>query len=58
MAASSEVIPIQQFFSKLNFIINIVGVSYKRHDELQAAQAAELELMIAIKQVETGRGLN
>ena len=51
VAASSEVIPIHQFFSKLNFIINIVGASCKRHDELQAAQAIELERMIAIDKV-------
>eukprot|EP00268_Persea_americana_P015620 TRINITY_DN17296_c0_g1_i1.p1 TRINITY_DN17296_c0_g1~~TRINITY_DN17296_c0_g1_i1.p1 ORF type:complete len:393 (-),score=37.64 TRINITY_DN17296_c0_g1_i1:1144-2322(-) len=58
VAASSEVILIHQFFSKLNFIINIVGASCKRHDELQAAQAAELERMIAIDKVETSKGLN
>uniref|UniRef100_A0A803MG68 HAT C-terminal dimerisation domain-containing protein n=1 Tax=Chenopodium quinoa TaxID=63459 RepID=A0A803MG68_CHEQI len=38
--------------------INIVDASSKRHDELQAAQKAELANKIANDEVQTGRGLN
>jgi len=34
VAASREVIPIHQSFSKLTFIVNIVCSSSKHHDEL------------------------
>jgi hypothetical protein len=44
------------FFSNLNFIINVVGASCKRHDELQAAQAAEIAYLIAIDEIEIGKG--
>ena len=58
VAASREVIPIHNFFSDLTFIVNIVGASCKRHDQLQVAQAIEIENMLAIGELETGRGLN
>ena len=37
IATSREVVPIHQFFSKLTDIVNIVGSSCKRHDQLQVA---------------------
>ena len=55
VAASREVLSVHLFFSNLNFIINVVGASCKRHDELQAAQAAEIAHLIAIDELETGK---
>ncbi|XP_059650470.1 uncharacterized protein LOC132296275 [Cornus florida] len=58
VASSREVIHVYQFFSKLNFIINIIGASCKRNDELQSAQVAEIAHLIALDEIETGRGAN
>ena len=58
VVASKEVIPTYQFFTKLTFIVNIVGASCKRSDELKVAQAAEIAHLIAIDELESGRGLN
>ena len=55
VAASKEVIPIYQFFTKLTSIVNIVGASCKRSDELKVAQAAEIAHLIAINELERGR---
>ncbi|KAG6682118.1 hypothetical protein I3842_13G122100 [Carya illinoinensis] len=52
VAAFREVVFVYEFFSNLNFIINVVGASYKRHDELQAAQTTHIEHMIAIDKLE------
>jgi hypothetical protein len=46
VAASREAKHIHQFFIQLASIINIVGGSSKRHDELQSAQAVEIESLI------------
>ena len=53
-----EVIPVHHFFTKINFIINIVGSSCKRVDELKAAQASDIAYLISIDELETGRGKN
>ena len=58
VAASKEVIPTYQFFTKLTSIVNIVGTSCKHSDELKVAQAAEIAHLIAIDELESGRGLN
>ncbi|KAK9741223.1 hypothetical protein RND81_03G090100 [Saponaria officinalis] len=58
VAASKEVSPVHQFFSNLNFIINIIGASLKRHDELQANKGAEIETLLFRGELETGRGAN
>ncbi|KAK9741078.1 hypothetical protein RND81_03G079700 [Saponaria officinalis] len=58
VTASREVSSVHQFFSNLNFIINIIGASPKRHDELQARKAAEIEDLLSSGQLETGRGAN
>jgi hypothetical protein len=42
----------------LNFIINVVGASCKRHDELQATQAAEIAHLITIDELETRKWAN
>ncbi|KAG7950360.1 hypothetical protein I3843_13G108000 [Carya illinoinensis] len=52
VAAFREVVFVYEFFSNLNFIINVVGTSYKRHDELQVAQTTHIEHMIAIDKLE------
>ncbi|XP_028071527.1 zinc finger MYM-type protein 1-like [Camellia sinensis] len=48
VGASKQVISINQFFSYLTRAINIVGSSYKRHDQLRAAQAANIAEKLAI----------
>ncbi|XP_027916063.1 zinc finger MYM-type protein 1-like [Vigna unguiculata] len=58
VAASREVIPIHQFFSKLTFIVNIVCSSSKRHDELQAAKLDEIAYLLEIDELEKGKGAN
>ncbi|XP_050238057.1 uncharacterized protein LOC126687539 [Mercurialis annua] len=58
VAASKEVIPIHQFFTQLNFIINIVGASCKRNDQLKAAHAANIAHLLEIEELESGKGLN
>ena len=42
VAASKEVIPVHQFFIKLNSIVNIFGGSCKRNDQLKAAHAINI----------------
>jgi hypothetical protein len=58
VAASREVIVIHQFFSNLNFIINVVNASCKRHRDLQDAQEEDISYLIAIDELETGKGAN
>ncbi|XP_062166237.1 uncharacterized protein LOC133872676 [Alnus glutinosa] len=58
VAAFREAKSVHQFFENLNFVINIVVGSSKRNDELQSAQVAEIESMIASNEIETGRGAN
>ncbi|XP_029154506.1 uncharacterized protein [Arachis hypogaea] len=58
VAASREVIPVHQFFSKLTFIINIICSSSKRHDELHAAKTDEIVHLLEIDELETGKGTN
>ncbi|XP_030964331.1 zinc finger MYM-type protein 1-like [Quercus lobata] len=56
--ASREVKDVHQFFDHLVNIINIVVGSSKCNDELQHAQAEQVENMIASNEIETGRGAN
>ena len=58
IATSPKVIHIHQFFSKLTGIVNIVGSSCKRHDQLQVAQAAEIQRLFSVFELETGKRLN
>ncbi|QHN91939.1 Zinc finger MYM-type protein [Arachis hypogaea] len=58
VAASREVIPVHQFFSKLTFIVNIICSSSKRHDELHAAKTDEIVHLLEIDELETGKGAN
>ena len=58
VAVSHEVVHVHHFFTKLTSIANIVGASCKRHDELKRAQAMDIEYMISIDELKSGRGLN
>ncbi|XP_073057048.1 uncharacterized protein [Primulina eburnea] len=55
---AKNVTPIHQFFDKLTFIVNIVGASCKRNDELKEAHTDDIAHLISINELETGRGLN
>ncbi|XP_074282867.1 uncharacterized protein LOC141607415 [Silene latifolia] len=58
IAASRDVISVYQFFSKLTFIVNIIISSAKRHDQLQAAHLDEIERLLELEELETGKGQN
>ncbi|XP_056692037.1 uncharacterized protein [Spinacia oleracea] len=58
VAASRDVVTVHHFFSKVTFIVNIVTSSAKRHDQLQAAHVVELERLMELDELVTGRGLN
>jgi hypothetical protein len=58
VAASKEVIYVYQFFTNLNYVVNFVCVSCNRYEELRIAQANENAYMIAIDEIESGKGLN
>ncbi|KAJ1273220.1 hypothetical protein BS78_06G262800 [Paspalum vaginatum] len=58
VAASKEVPEVQNFFEHLAFVVNTVVSSSKRNDDLHANQVAEMELLIELNELETGRGAN
>ncbi|KAH9657609.1 TTF-type domain-containing protein [Citrus sinensis] len=58
VAVSYEIVPIHHFFTKLTSVVNIVGASCKRNEELKRAQAADIEYMISIDELKSGRGHN
>ncbi|KAG6626865.1 hypothetical protein CIPAW_15G082100 [Carya illinoinensis] len=58
VATSIEVKHVHQFFVHLTSIINIIVGSSKCHDELQTAQAAEIESLITSYEIEIGKGAN
>ncbi|KAG7968740.1 hypothetical protein I3843_08G170200 [Carya illinoinensis] len=58
VATSREAKHVHQFFVHLTSTINIVIGSSKCHDELQFAQTAEIESLIASNEIETGKGAN
>jgi hypothetical protein len=53
--ASREVVSVHEFFTNLNFIINMVGASCKPHDQLQATQAEQIAHMRGIGELKTGK---
>jgi hypothetical protein len=55
VATSLEVIIVHDFFSNLNFIINVVSASYKRHRDLQDTQETSIAYLIAIDEFEIGK---
>ncbi|XP_024634611.2 uncharacterized protein [Medicago truncatula] len=58
VTASREVASIHKFFEKLIFVVNVVGSSTKRHDELQAAQSKEIKNLLETGEIVTGKGKN
>jgi hypothetical protein len=58
VASAKDVVPASQFFQKLLFIVNTVDSSSKHHDELHDAQMVELARLLAIDDIETGKGGN
>ncbi|XP_023765912.1 uncharacterized protein LOC111914391 [Lactuca sativa] len=58
VAASREIIPVHQFFTNLIFTINVVCASSKRHDDLQKAKATEIEQLLELGEIGSGKGLN
>eukprot|EP00258_Populus_trichocarpa_P046712 XP_024462731.1 zinc finger MYM-type protein 1 [Populus trichocarpa] len=58
IAAAREISDVHTFFQNLIFIINIVSASCKRNDELRAFQAATIEHLVDIGEIETGKGVN
>lgn len=58
VTASREVASIHQFFEKLAFVVNVVGSSTKRHDELQAAQSKEIANLLETGEIVSGKGKN
>ncbi|TYI43910.1 hypothetical protein ES332_A01G200200v1 [Gossypium tomentosum] len=48
-----DVICVHNFFSNLNFIVNIISASCKLHDLLQVAQVIEIANMLEINELET-----
>ncbi|XP_073136947.1 uncharacterized protein [Henckelia pumila] len=58
VAASKNVTHIHQFFDNLIFIVNIVGSSCKRNDELKNDHADDIVYLIVIDELEIGCGLN
>jgi hypothetical protein len=48
VATSRKVIVVHDFFSNLNFIINVVNASCKRHRDLQNAQEENIAYLIVV----------
>ena len=52
IAATREVYDVHTFFQNLIFIVNIVCASYKYNDELWVFQAATIEHLVDISEIE------
>ncbi|XP_020272615.1 zinc finger MYM-type protein 1-like [Asparagus officinalis] len=58
VAAAKNLTPIHMFFDKLISIVNMVGASCKRNDELKKAHADDIAHLISNNELETVPGLN
>lgn len=58
IAAAREISDAHTFFQNLIFIIYIVSASCKRNDEWQVFQAATIEHLVDIGEIETGKRVN
>jgi hypothetical protein len=58
VAAAKDVPDVWKYFSKLNSIVNLVGVSPKRHMELKNIKATELADLLAFGELATGKRAN
>jgi hypothetical protein len=52
---AKEVFDVHTFFHNFIFIVNIISVSCKYNDELQASQVVTIEYLIAIDEIETSK---
>ncbi|XP_060170504.1 uncharacterized protein LOC132601441 [Lycium barbarum] len=57
-AISRRCYEVQELLSLVSDILNMVGASFKRRDELRESQAKEIEEALRKGELETGRGLN
>ncbi|XP_071687529.1 uncharacterized protein [Rutidosis leptorrhynchoides] len=58
VAASKDMVEVHKFFKNLNFIVNVIDSSSKRHDQLQDAQVSEIAHLAEIRELESGKGVN
>nr|GEW23334.1 hypothetical protein [Tanacetum cinerariifolium] len=58
VAASKDVSEVHTFLKHLNFIVNVIGSSTKRNDQLQDAQIDEISHLAKIRELGGGRGSN
>ena len=58
VVASKEVILVQSFYNRLSTIVNVVGASCKRTEQLKKTYADQIAYFVEIGELETGRGLN
>lgn len=58
VTASREIKPINKFFEKLTFVVNVVCSSPNRHDKLQEAQLKEIENLLEIDEIITSKDEN
>jgi hypothetical protein len=49
---------VHQFFTNLNFVINMASASCKRNNQLQVVHATQIAHMQAIGELETGKWAN
>nr|XP_043609621.1 zinc finger MYM-type protein 1-like [Erigeron canadensis] len=55
---SKEVDPIHEFFDKLAYVIYVVCASSERHDELQKTKAIEINELMELGEIKSGKGKN
>jgi hypothetical protein len=55
---SREVVFVYEFFTNLNFILNVASASCKHHDQPQVVHATQIAHMRAIGEFETGKWVN
>ncbi|KAK9049224.1 hypothetical protein SSX86_031809 [Deinandra increscens subsp. villosa] len=58
VGAAKDVIPVNQFFTNLVFVINVVCGSSKRHDELEKQKSDEIRKLLELGEISSGKGLN
>ncbi|CAN0875077.1 Zinc finger MYM-type protein 1 [Linum grandiflorum] len=59
VVASREVKSVHEFFiNLLIMVVNVVGVSCKRNDQLKYAQRKDIASKIALDELDTGKGVN
>jgi hypothetical protein len=58
VAASREVSYVHEFFTNLNFIVNVANALCKRHDQLQAIHATYIVHIQVIGELETEKWAN